>query len=108
MRIMGISDQQSKIVKGLKKGKSYFELSEELGISEDIVILEEMRAMAILSRRWGCDEIGVIKMLCITVLIMLSLSPMFDHVDAARFTRTKTAKTRTSKSRSREFEVIEI
>ena len=108
MIILGISSTQSRILKGLKLGQTHNELSDELGLTLEEVMLEEMRAMAKLSRRWKLDDVSVRKLLGICFFITLSLMPTFYDMEMVRTVRAKTSQSRTSKSRGKkDFDFLE-
>lgn len=93
MQILGISKRQTEILKSLKLGMSYSELSDKLGIHQSAVIIEEMRALDTLSHRWKMNEARVKEMLLSIFLVFIVLLPL---IQMSKFTRPVRTQGRTS------------
>jgi hypothetical protein len=73
MRILGLTQRQSDIVKAVHNGENYSEIGERLGINERIVIRDEFIALSILSDRWKKEEVDVKKQFKSLFLVALCL-----------------------------------
>lgn len=73
MRILGLTQRQSDIVKAVHKGENYSQIGDRLGINERIVIRDEFIALSILSERWQKEEVDVKKQFKSMFLIALCL-----------------------------------
>lgn len=73
MRILGLTQRQSDIVKAVHNGENYSDIGEKLGINERIVIRDEFIALSILSERWKKEEVDVKKQFKSMFLIALCL-----------------------------------
>ncbi len=104
MELLGISKQQTDILRSVKLGESYEEIATRYNCDILNVVTEEMRALAILSKRWRWTEERVKDLLRVTLLVTLTLIPLLEGQQFTRNLNAKTAKTsKTGGARRQEF-----
>lgn len=102
MKILGVTEQQSLILRRLEAGESYQDISKDLGLSFGEIVREEMIALSILSGRWKKSERDVKLIIKAMLAIVLSLLPMVELTHFDRAVRSKTTSSRAARTRRQE------
>lgn len=111
MIILGLTKQQTYVLKHLKLGDGYLVIASYLGISASDVLFEEEEALFILTQRWRLREVDVRRIIATMFLIVLSVTPIFNgnmEVNRAIRGRSSLATIRNKESVNNDLILIDV